>query len=305
MRVIIDTLIQFIKQYRATHWLLLFLFCGLSLTVNYALGLKQWMNHLTSTQTYVVWFAINTLHIGFGYVVYSMFTKQWSYWRKPGFVFLLLFAVVIFSLRETVDWHYDIIAALSAPEQTHFNQSTFKYVFRASYLVLPIVFWWYVNDKRNMPLYGFDANKNSIKLYGMMLLCMIPLIAFASTQTDFLNYYPRVKRIATPDLARWKYLLFELCYGIDFIAIELFFRGLLILGVARYVGIHGVLPMACFYMAIHFGKPMGEALSSFLGGTILGVLAYHSKSIYGGVVVHLGIAWLMELGGFLGNWLRG
>ena len=59
--------------------------------------------------------------------------------------------------------------------------------------------------------------------------------------------------------------------------------------------------MASFYMAIHFSKPLGETASSLFGGLILGVISYHSKSIYGGLFVHIGIAWCMELIGFLKN----
>ncbi len=35
------------------------------------------------------------------------------------------------------------------------------------------------------------------------------------------------------------------------------------------------------YVALHYGKPAGETISSFFGGYILGVLAYQSKNIWG------------------------
>jgi hypothetical protein len=35
---------------------------------------------------------------------------------------------------------------------------------------------------------------------------------------------------------------------------------------------------------------------------ILGVVVYHTRSIFGGLIVHLGIAWLMEIGGYIGNY---
>jgi hypothetical protein len=46
---------------------------------------------------------------------------------------------------------------------------------------------------------------------------------------------------------------------------------------------------------------MGECISSFFGGLILGVVIYHTRTIFGGLMVHLGIAWMMELGGYLGH----
>jgi hypothetical protein len=55
--------------------------------------------------------------------------------------------------------------------------------------------------------------------------------------------------------------------------------------------------MAIFYCTIHFGKPLGECISSFFGGIILGVVSYHTRTIFGGFMVHVGIAWLMELAG--------
>jgi hypothetical protein len=69
----------------------------------------------------------------------------------------------------------------------------------------------------------------------------------------------------------------------------------------QYAGKDCILPMALFYCTIHFGKPLGECISSYFGGIILGVVIYNTRTIFGGLIVHLGIAWLMELGGYLGN----
>lgn len=134
---------------------------------------------------------------------------------------------------------------------------------------------------------------------------MVPLIAIASSQQDFLLVYPKVQSIQLSSLQpeyNWLYvLLYEVSYGSDFISIELFFRGFLILAFIKYAGKEAILPMACFYCTIHFGKPLAECISSFFGGMILGIIAFHTRSIIGGLLVHLGIAWLMEIGGFLGN----
>jgi hypothetical protein len=138
-----------------------------------------------------------------------------------------------------------------------------------------------------------------------MLLFVIPLIVFASTQADFLQTYPKVKNISFlndyPGTA-WLYkLIFEISYGLDFVSIELFFRGFLVIGFIRFAGVNAILPMAVFYCTIHFGKPLAECISSYFGAIILGVIAYRTKSILGGLLVHLGLAWMMEIGGTLGN----
>jgi len=150
---------------------------------------------------------------------------------------------------------------------------------------------------------GFDARP-----YFLLLLLLVPVIVLASTQPDFLHYYPKVKNLAfldgyTSPVWPWK-LGYELSYGLDFLTIELFFRGLLIVALVRYAGPRAILPMAAFYCTIHFGKPLGECVSSFFGGLVLGVLAYRTRSILGGLIVHLGLAWMMEIGGWLGQgWL--
>ncbi|WP_315816035.1 CPBP family intramembrane glutamic endopeptidase [Paraflavitalea speifideaquila] len=134
---------------------------------------------------------------------------------------------------------------------------------------------------------------------------MVPLIGLAGTQADFLQTYPKVQRIAFIDDHAttswpWKFL-YELSYGIDFLTIEFFFRGFLVLAFMRYGDKDAILPMGAFYCCIHFGKPLFECITSYFGGIILGVVVYHTRSIWGGLIVHLGIAWLMELAGYLGN----
>jgi hypothetical protein len=150
--------------------------------------------------------------------------------------------------------------------------------------------------------------KMNWKPYFLMLLIMLPLIASASTQPDFLATYPKMKEILPlPENVSngwWYKLLFELSYGSDFFSIEFFFRGFLVIGFMQWVGKDAILPMACFYCTIHFGKPLGECISSYFGGLLLGIVSYHTKSVYGGLMVHLGIAWLMEAGGYIGNMLN-
>jgi len=153
--------------------------------------------------------------------------------------------------------------------------------------------------------FGLTVKYFNWRPYLIMLLIMVPLIAAASTQPDFLSMYPKLNDVDTALYGvqnKWFYhLLHELSYGSDFISVELFFRGFLILAFIKVAGKDAILPMACFYCTIHFGKPLGECISSYFGGLILGIVVYNTRSIIGGLMVHLGIAWLMELGGYIGN----
>ena len=89
--------------------------------------------------------------------------------------------------------------------------------------------------------------------------------------------------------------------SLTFCLLIFFFRGFLVLAFMKWVGEDAILPMAVFYCTIHFGKPIGECISSFFGGLLLGIITFNTRSIIGGLIVHLGIAWLMELGGYIGN----
>jgi membrane protease YdiL (CAAX protease family) len=138
-----------------------------------------------------------------------------------------------------------------------------------------------------------------------MLLIMLPLIALASTQSDFLHKYPTfalfTKGNTFDSTLTTKLFIYEILYGSDYIAIELFFRGFALYILSRFIGKGAIIPLAAMYVFIHFGKPVGETISSFFGGIILGVVAYETKSIIGGIIVHCGIAYMMETGGFIGN----
>jgi hypothetical protein len=150
---------------------------------------------------------------------------------------------------------------------------------------------------------GFRA----LPYFGLLLL-MAPLVALASTQPDFLRVYPKVMHVTAirsdtgPLWPLWlRETVYELSYGLDFLSIELFFRGLLVIGIVRFAGEKAILPMAAFYCTIHFGKPLAECITSFFGGIMLGVLAYRTRTVIGGLIVHLGLAWMMEVGGWVGH----
>lgn len=232
-----------------------------------------------------------------------LFYTDCGYFKSGWFWAILLLAPAFFSFRVNFNFQQSwIISQWAQPEQAFYLYSI-NWVVRAVVLLIPVFIIWLIKDKGRQAFYGV-APLGSIKPYLLMLLIMVPLLAFASTQGDFLRIYPKAKLLNKISINNWvdnwRYLVFELCYGIDFISIEFFFRGFLILALLRICGMHCIIPVACFYCAIHLGKPMAEAISSFFGGTLLGIVAYNTGSIWGGLIVHLGIAWMMEIGGWLG-----
>jgi len=235
------------------------------------------------------------------YLFYVVVERK-SFFQNKLFLLLLVVAPAIFSLKMSLNPR--LFFSANGDWNNYWNQV--NYWPSLFIIVLAIVFllWWML-DRNNQPLYGVTTKNLKWQPYILMLLIMIPLIAAASTQPDFLHTYPKLKSVLHIEgdikFKWWHKLIFELSYGSDFFSIELFFRGFLILAFIKYAGRAAILPMACFYCTIHFGKPLGECISSYFGGMLLGIVVYNTKSIYGGLMVHLGIAWLMEIGGYIGN----
>lgn len=237
--------------------------------------------------------------IAFGgaYLLYVFSNKNRALVKNPKLWGMIIFSVVLFSVRI---WFYQYNHFTETYIPPEFQTVVKKYFINLQgfiFLFIPIAIYWKIQDARQQPLYGFHYRGVVLKPYFILLLLMVPLVAGAATQADFLQTYPRAYHLYLPEGRSINPLLtafYEVCYSADFVTTEFFFRGFLILAFARYAGPQAILPMCVFYVTIHFGKPLGETISSFFGGWILGILAYETKSIYGGVIVHLGIALLME-----------
>ena len=244
-------------------------------------------------------YSIFLIPFGVGYLLYSLFHKDWKIWQKPLFWFLLLFAPFVFSLRSFVNYFSnEIYSFLPTGDTAFFYYRCTAVIIRDLVIALPIFFYWWIMDKNKMPFYGFTLKNYDTRPYLIMLAIMLPLVILASYQSDFLSQYPKgfhLDPLSMDNPGDQKYFfIYELFYGFDFIFIEFFFRGFLLLAFYRHFGWGCLMPMACFYVTIHFGKPLGETISSFFGGTILGILAIRTGSVAGGIIVHLGVAWLME-----------
>ena len=174
-------------------------------------------------------------------------------------------------------------------------------------VVLPMyIIYKTILKKELHHFYGIQRKNLNLKPYWMLLLLMTPLILIASFQPDFLREYPHYKRAGGSLIVKYfdfpEYAVvgfYELSYAFGFFIVEIIFRGYFIFALVKYLGKDVVLPMAVTYCILHFGKPLGEAISSFFGGYLLGVIALKTNNIYGGIMVHIGIALLMELFAFL------
>jgi hypothetical protein len=291
------------KEFKPGYFLIILLLLSLyiylnywhSLEIRFAAGGKTWWSKFFGY--YFLYF----IPFATAFFLQLLFYKDCSYYRNHWFWIILVLAPAFFSLRVNFDLHQTAIDKIWSGDALVFWSRCINWVVRVFVVLIPVLILWWIKDKGNQPFYGAAALKD-VKPYFIMLLIMIPLIALASTQKDFLQMYPKAGFIEGLDLPskKIKYVIYELCYGFDFVSIEFFFRGFLILSLLKICGPHCIIPMACFYCSIHFGKPFGEAVSSFWGGLFLGIISFNTQSTWGGLIVHLGIAWLMEAGSWIG-----
>jgi hypothetical protein len=166
-------------------------------------------------------------------------------------------------------------------------------------ILLPLLLVRALLDRRLESFYGLTWRNFDARPYLILLGLMVPLVLGASFTEGFLNYYPTFKlQIAArvEALPAWATVtLYESAYALDFVWEELMLRGFMVVGMVAFMGRGAVMPMVAVYCFRHFAKPFGEALSSIFGGWILGVIALRSRSLMGGVLVHIGIALMMEL----------
>lgn len=274
------------------------IFTGFLIWANFSLGINEYIsaepdNHFKN------WYLVFLTAFIVPYFFYFISGKK--YFTDPRFLMLLLVSPAIFAIK--ISLNSELLISTD-PTRNELWNILLHWPLRLGLLTALLFLCWKLFYKEDS-FFGLTRKQFNWKPYTLLLLLMIPLIFLASTQPDFLEVYPKLKLIShVPDYEENKWLytfLFELSYGSDFLSVELFFRGFLILAFVRFAGKDAILPMACFYCTIHFGKPLGECISSYFGGILLGIVVYHTRTIYGGLLIHLGIAWLMELGGYIGN----
>lgn len=167
------------------------------------------------------------------------------------------------------------------------------------FYLIPLYILKLIFDKKIVGLYGLTLNSQHIRGYFILFLALLPFIIIVSFTPDFQLAYPQFKPWLYTDilsLKTWQTTaIFQISYAIDFVMTELLFRGALVIGMVSILGRNAILPMVTMYVAIHYGKPLGETISSIFGGYILGALAYQTRHIWGGVIVHISIALSMEL----------
>lgn len=115
-----------------------------------------------------------------------------------------------------------------------------------------------------------------------LALLVTPVILVVSGLPDFQLYYAQQEAGPLAILGR----------AVDVAAAEFLFRGFLMWTLIRIAGPMGVVLATFPFVFTHLGKPELETLSTFFGGLCFGWLAWRTRSVLYGALLH---AWVINL----------
>ncbi len=166
-----------------------------------------------------------------------------------------------------------------------------------TFIVLP---WLVIRFlfRAQMRDFGWRWNQVGEHWRGYLLL-LSPILVFVvlvSMGEDFVEHYPFYRYAGRSWL---DFLLWELLYLSQFVFLEFFFRGFMLNALRPAIGANAIWVMCVPYLMIHFPKLWLEATGAILFGLFLGILALQSRSIWGGVLVHAGVALSMDVAALL------
>jgi hypothetical protein len=290
------------------------IFLAISVTVNYSINLENGIIDRDAGKPVRVLYYF--LLYGSGYFATSFivftFNRQLHHFRSPRYWTVTLLALFFLALGIGFPYIQQIANTINGGSLALFRWTFGLTNNLVNFFVqtLPlVVFGWYFEKQRQRENFGVNGRNIDLRPYFQVLMIVLPMVVLASFEVGFRSYYPLYHRYEVgaagnpTNLPAWLFAFgYELAYGMDFFNVEYLFRGVLVIGVSQVIGKEAVLPMVVAYCFLHFGKPLGECISSIFGGYILGVVAFYTRNIWGGVVVHIGLAWMMEAAAFIRRW---
>lgn len=303
MKKIWGFLVTHVKEdFSARQYSFVFVLIVVTLVVNYTYNLDDvLLKSKTGVAKFAAYFVFYSIPYYLTLLPVRYFTKN-NFFQKPIFWIKSLSGLAMLSLDSSVPFLREWVMLAFDPGMQLWAYKVIVNLVGIFTIVMPLWIIYKKYDKSNNLYYGLYPKRFDARPYLQMLLIMLPILIAASFLPSFERQYPMYRAsdahilLGVPE---WLTIsIYEFAYGFDFITVELLFRGFMVIGLAQILGRHAVLSMAVIYCFLHTGKPLGEAISSVFGGYLLGVIAYETKSIWGGVIVHVGIAWMMEIIGF-------
>lgn len=297
----------FLTERSLPFYLAFFLFLAICFYFNYAYEIetKYFNSQYGNPWLILYFFPLYAVPYYLVTVLRAVFYKEWAIFHKKEFWYRSLFILAVLSLNSGSDWHRTWIRDLVPWQVKYYSFLLMTNIGSSLLFLIPILlFYWCFDRGKVNGLYGLSRHNFRPAPYLVMVLLMAPIVIWASLQPDFLFNYPTYKSKGVTEeflgIPFWATtILYQVTYGADFIFVELLFRGFMVIGMARVIGKSAIMPMVAVYAFLHFGKPLAEAIGSVFGGFLLGVIAFYSRNIWGGVIVHVGVALSMEWAAFV------
>jgi membrane protease YdiL (CAAX protease family) len=147
--------------------------------------------------------------------------------------------------------------------------------------------------KEDLKDYGLQAGdyKAGLIISAIFLGVMLVIIWFVSATPDFATKYPHLQSTKNS----WRdFYIYESGMLLYMIGWEFIWRGFMLFGLKEKFGYYSVLIQMIPFVILHNGKPVAETFGAIAGGIALGMLALRTKSIYYGVITHIGVMFLID-----------
>jgi membrane protease YdiL (CAAX protease family) len=198
-------------------------------------------------------------------------------------------AVVLSTLLLTFDFYYDVLNELAPAGGFGGTLRNLALDRLALFFVLPILVIVFVF--REQPVrYGFRLGdwRAGLKWTLGTWIAATPVLFLAARTPGMVAYYSA--RYAT--LPSWETAS---TIALDLFSWEFLFRGFLLFALYRVAGPSAVVLQAVPFAMAHLGKPPLETLSTVLGGTAFGWLAWRARSFVYPYLIHVYIMILVAL----------
>lgn len=174
----------------------------------------------------------------------------------------------------------------------------------AVFFIVPFLFLLLFDGKKAFRLTGLGPGRVSVglKLLIPLFAVLMPSVVVALfVYPEFGRYYPMAPFAAS---SLPLFLLYELSYILLFVGWEFLMHDFLLFPFEPRMGRAAILMSAMPFFVMHFGKPLPEAIGSFVACLVLGILALETRSFWYGALIHASIGVWMDTASIIVGKLR-
>lgn len=206
------------------------------------------------------------------------------------------------AVLQTLSWYFT--------SRRFFRRNIYQHFINDQYVNLYDYMYWLIGDfvtffvlpvliiklilRDELKNYGVRLGdyKTGLKIAGLFLGVMLPILWIVSSWPSFIAVYPHL-HLAKID---WKiFFLFEMSMLFYMFGWEYIWRGFMLFGLEKKFGYYAIFVQMIPFVILHNGKPQIETLGAIIAGIALGILAFRTRSFLYCVIVHFGVIFGIDL----------